>query len=99
MPITVTTPKSAPRQLRLRRPDSAHYRVPFKSLFSAPSSSSQEKQNSIFLPEGESEKRYLDELNSTLNIIAKDKFESLPSYIDIQSGALSERTRNEHTED
>ena len=63
MPVTVATPKSAPRQLRLRRPESVHYRVSFGSVFSEPSSSSQEKQNSIFLTEGEREKRYLDALS------------------------------------
>ena len=66
--------------------------------FLLPSSSSQEKQNSIFLPEGEREKRYLDALNSALNIIPEDKFESLPSHIDIQWDALSEGTRNKYTE-
>ena len=98
MQVTVTTPKSAPRQLRLRRPDSAHYRVSFGSVFSAPSSSSQEEQNSIFLPEGEREKRNLDALNSALNIISEGKFEPLPPHINIQWDALSERTRNEYTE-
>ena len=34
MPITVTTPKLTPRQLRLRRPESTHYRVSFGSVFS-----------------------------------------------------------------
>ena len=67
-------------------------------FFSPPSSSSQEKQNSIFLPAGEREKRYLDALNSTLNIISEDKFESLPSHIDIQWDVLSERTRNAYNE-
>ena len=80
MPITVTTPKLTPRQLRLRRPESTHYRVSFGSVFFPPSSSSQEKQSSIFLPEGEREKTYLDALNSALNIIREDKFESLPSH-------------------
>lgn len=94
MAVTVTTPKSAPRQLCLRRPDSAHYRVSFGSVFSAPSRSSQEEQNSIFLPEGEHEKRNLDALNSALNIISNGKFEPLPRHIDIQWDALSERTRN-----
>ena len=74
MPVTVTTPKSAPRQLRLQRPDSAHYRASFGSVFSAPSSSSQEDQNSIFFPEGEREKRNLDALNMALNIISEGKF-------------------------
>lgn len=94
MAVTVTTPKSAPRQLRIRRPDSAHYRVSFGSVFSAPSRSFQEEQNGIFLPEGEHEKRNLDALNSTLNIISNGKFEPLPRHIDIQWDALSERTRN-----
>ena len=98
MPVTVTTPKSAPRQLRLQRRDSAHYRVSFGSVFSAPSSSSQEDQNSIFLPEGEREKRNLDALNMALNIISEGKFGPLPRHIDIQWDALSERTRNEYTE-
>lgn len=97
MPVTVTTPKSAPRQLRLRRPDIAHYRVSFGSVFSAFSSSSQEEQNSIFLPEGEREKRNLHALNSALNIISDGKFEPLPRHIDIEWDALSERTRNEYT--
>ena len=98
MPVTVTTPKSAPRQLRLRRPDSAHYRVSFGSVFSVNSSSSKEEQSSIFLPEGEREKKNLDALNSALNIISEGKFEPLPRHIDIQWDALSERTRNEYTE-
>ena len=97
MQVTVTTPKSAPRQLRLGRPDSAHYRVSFGSMFSTPSSSSQEEQNSTFLPEGEREKRNLDALNSALNIISEGKFEPLPPHINIQWDALSERTRNEYT--
>ena len=98
MPATVTTPKSIHRQLRLQRPDSAHYRVSFGSAFSAPSSSSQEEQSSIFLPEGEREKKNLDALNSALNIISEGKFEPLPRYIDIQRDALSERTRKDYTE-
>ena len=79
-----TTPKSIHRQLRLRRPVSAHCRVSFGSAFSAPSSSSQEEQSSIYLPEGERERKNLDALNSALGIISEGKFEPLPHYIDTQ---------------
>lgn len=74
--------------------------IVYRLAFSALSSSSQVEQNSIFLREGESEKRNLDALNSALNIISEGKFEPLPPHINIQCDALvlSGRTRNESTE-
>ena len=93
-----TTPKSTPRQLRLRRPDDADYRVSFGSALSAPSSSSQEEQSGIFLPEGERERRNLDVLNNALSIESDGKFEPLPFYVDVQWDSLSDRNRKYHTE-
>ena len=72
--------------------------IVYRLAFSALSSSSQVEQNSIFLREGESEKRNLDALNSALNIISEGKFEPLPPHINIQCDALSGRTRKESTE-
>ena len=69
----------------------------FRSAFSAPSSSSQEEQSSIYLLEGEREWKNLDALNSALGIISQGKFKPLPHYIDTQWDALSNRTRNEYT--
>lgn len=61
----VSTPKSLPRQLRAPR-ISAHYRLSVGSTFSVPSSSSQEEQVSVYLPEGERERRNLETLNNTM---------------------------------
>ncbi|XP_078363752.1 uncharacterized protein LOC144647960 [Oculina patagonica] len=96
--IVPITPKSIPRQLRLHRPDSANYRVSFGSVFSAPSSSSQEEQSSIFLPEGEREKKNLDALNGAMSVISEGKFVPLPSYIEVQWDELSVRIRTDYTE-
>lgn len=99
MQVTLpTTPKSIPRRLRPQRPASGNYRVSFGSIFSAPSSSSQEEQSSIFLPEGEREKKNLDALNSALGLISEEKFEPLPRYIEVQWDALSDRDRKDYTE-
>ena len=70
----------------------------FGSALSAPTSSSQEEQSSIFLPEGERERRNLDVLNSALSIISDRKLEHLPFYVDVQWDSLSDRNRKYHTE-
>ena len=77
----VTTPKSLPRQIRPPR-ISAHYRLSVGSAFSVPISSSQEEQVSMYLPEGDREKRNLEALNNAVAVISDGKFTPLPLYVD-----------------
>ncbi|KAL9967966.1 hypothetical protein ACROYT_G026285 [Oculina patagonica] len=72
--------------------------VAIGSVFSAPSSSSQEEQSSIFLPEDEREKKNLDALNGAMSVISEGKFVPLPSYIEVQWDELSVRIRTDYTE-
>ena len=83
-----STPKSLPRQLPPPR-ISAHYRLSVGSAFSVPSSSSQEEQVSMYLPEGEWERRNLETLNNAMAAITDGNFTSLPHYVDCKWEALS----------
>ena len=89
-----STPKSLPRQLRPPR-ISTHYRLSVGSAFSAPSSSSQEEQVSMYLPEGERERRNLETLNNAMAVITDGNFTSLPHYVDCKWEALSGASKEE----
>ena len=85
----VSTPKSLPRQLRPPR-ISAHYRLSVGSAFSVPSSSSQEEQVSMYLPEGERERRNLETLNNATAFISDGNFTPVDCKWEALSGALME---------
>ena len=89
-----STPKSLPRQLRPPR-ISAHYRLSVGSAFSVPSSSSQEEQVSMYLPEGEWERRNLETLNNAMAAITDGNFTSLLHYVDCKWEALSGASKEE----
>ena len=89
-----STPKSLPRQLPPPR-ISAHYRLSVGSAFSVPSSSSQEEQVSMYLPEGEWERRNLETLNNAMAAITDGNFTSLPHYVDCKWEALSGASKEE----
>lgn len=89
-----STPKSLPRQLRPPR-ISTHYRLSVGSAFSVPSSSSQEEQVSMYLPEGERERRNLETLNNAMAVITDGNFTSLPHYVDCKWEALSGASKEE----
>ena len=89
-----STPKSLPRQLHPPR-ISAHYRLSVGSAFSVPSSSSQEEQVSMYLPEGEWERRNLETLNNAMAAITDGNFTSLPHYVDCKWEALSGASKEE----
>ena len=84
----VSTPKSLPRQLRPSR-ISAHYRLSVGSAFSVPSSSSQEEQVSMYLPEGERERRNLETLNNAMSVISDGSFTPLLHPVDCKWEVLS----------
>ena len=84
----VSTPKSLLRQLRPPR-ISAHYRLSVGSAFSVPSSSSQEEQVSMYLPEGERERRNLETLNNAMAFISDGNFTPLLHPVDCKWEALS----------
>ena len=90
----VSTPKSLPRQLRPPR-ISAHYRLSVGSAFSIPSSSSQEEQVSMYLPEGKRKIRNLETLNNAMAVISDGKFTPLPHYVDCKWQALSGALKEE----
>ena len=94
LPAFASTPKSLPRQLR-PPPISAHYRLSIASAFSVPSSSSQEEQVSMYLPEGERERRNLKTLNNAMAVITDGNFTSLPHYVDCKWEALSGASKEE----
>lgn len=91
-----STPKSLPRQIR-PPPISAHYRLSVGSAFSVPSSSSQEEQVSMYLPEGEWERRNLETLNNAMIVISDGNFTPLPHYVDCKWEALSGASNEEFT--
>ena len=84
----VSTLKSLPRQLRPPR-ISARYRLSVGSAFSVPSSSSQEEQVSMYLPEGERERRNLETLNKAMAVISDGNFTPLLHPVDCKWEALS----------
>lgn len=89
-----STPKSLPRQLRPPR-ISAHYRLSVGSAFSVPSSSSQEEQGSMYLPEREWERRNLETLNNAMAAITDGNFTSLLHHVDCKWEALSGASKEE----
>ena len=89
-----STPKSLPRQLRPPR-ISTHYRLSVGSAFSVPSSSSQEEQVSMYLPEGERERRNLETLKNAMAVITDGNFTSLPHYVDCNWEELSGASKEE----
>ncbi|KAM7442098.1 hypothetical protein ABFA07_008918 [Porites harrisoni] len=89
-----STPKSLSRQLHPPR-ISAHYRLSVASAFSVPSSSSQEEQVSMYLPEGERERRNLKTLNNAMAVITDGNFTSLPHYVDCKWEVLSGASKEE----
>lgn len=90
----VTTPKSLLRQLPPPR-ISAHCRLSVGSAFSVPSSSSQEEQVSMYLPEGDRERRNLEALDNVMTVISDGNFLPLPHYVDCKWEALSGASREE----
>ena len=90
----VSVPKSLVRQLR--PPGiSAHYRLSVGSAFSVPSSSSQEEQVSMYLPEGQRERRNLETLNNAMAVTSDGNFTPLPHYVDCKWEALSGASKEE----
>ena len=63
-PLAGSTFKSVPRQSRVRREEVGDTRVSLGSLVSARSISSQEENVTIYLPEGELERKHLATLNT-----------------------------------
>ena len=92
----VSAPKSLVRQLRSPR-ILAHYRLSVGSAFSVPSSSSQEEQVSMYLPEGEQERRNLETLNNAMAVISDGNFSPLPHYVDCKWEALPGASKEEFT--
>ena len=90
----VSTPKSLPRQLRRPR-ILGHYRLSVGSAFSVPSSSSQEEQVTMYVPEGEQERRNLETPNNAMAVISDGNFTPLPHYVDCKWEALSGALKEE----
>ena len=88
--------KTLPRQLRPPR-ISAHYRLSIGSAFSAPSNSSKDEQVSVYLPEGDRERKNLEILNNALAVISEGRFEPLPKYVDCPWATLSGASKEEIT--
>ena len=90
----VSTAKSLRRQLRPLR-IAAHYRLSVGSDFSVPGSSSQEEQVSMYLPEGERERRNLETLNDAMPVTSDGNFTPLLYPVDCKWEALSEASMEE----
>ena len=96
LPLTGPTFKSVPRQSRVRREEVCDTRVSLGSLVSARSISSQEENVSIYLPEGELERKHLATLNNALTSISEGSFQPFLRYIDCDWNETSEKTKRQY---
>ena len=96
LPLTGSTFKSVPRQSRVRREEVCDTRVSLGSLVSARSISSQEENVSIYLPEGELERKHLATLNNALTSISEGSFQPFLRYIDYDWNETSEKTKRQY---
>ena len=62
-----------------------------------PTSSSQEDETTVYLPEEERKKINLDALNYFLGVISKGKVQPIPQYLDLAWNTLSYTAKEEHT--
>ena len=69
----------------------------FGSVLSAPTSSSQEVETSVYLPEEERKKINLDALNYFLGVMSKGKVQPILHYLDLAWNTLSYAAKEEHT--
>ena len=97
LPLTGSTFKSVPRQSRVRRQDACDIRVSLDSLVSARSISSQEENVSVYLPEGELQRKHLAILNNALTSISEGSFQPFLQYIDYDWNETSEKTKRQYT--
>ena len=96
LPLTGSTFKSVPRQSRVRREEVCDTRVSLGSLVSARSISSQEENVSIYLPEGERERKNLATLNNALTSISEGSFQPFLRYIDYDWNETSDKTNGQY---
>ena len=96
LPLTGSTFESVPRQSRVRREEVCNTRVSLGSLVSARSISSQEENVSIYLPEGEHERKHLVTLNNALTSISEGSFQPFLRYIDYDWNETSEKTKRQY---
>ena len=97
LPLTGSTFKSVPRQSRVRRQEACDTRVSLDSLVSARSISSQEENVSVYLPEGELQRKHLAILNNALTSISEGSFQPFLQYIDYDWNETSEKTKRQYT--
>ena len=67
------------------------------SVLSAPTSSSQEDETIVYLPEEERKKINLDSLNYALGVISEGKVQPIPLYLGLAWNTLSCAAKEEHT--
>ena len=96
LPLTGSTFKSVPRQSRVRREEVCDTHESLGSLVSARSISSQEKNVSIYLPEGELERKHLATLNNALTSISEGSVQPFLRYIDYDWNETSEKTKRQY---
>ena len=96
LPLAGSTFKSVPRQSRVRREEVCDTCVSLGSLVSARSISSQEENVSIYLPEGERERKNLATLNNALTSISEGSFQPFLRYIDYDWNETSEKTKRQY---
>ena len=96
LPLTGSTFKSVPRQSRARRQEVSDTRVSLGSLVSARSISSQEENVSLYLPEGELERKHRATLNNALTSISEGTFQPFLQYIDYDWNETSEKTNRQY---
>lgn len=94
--LTGSTFKSVPRQSRVRKREVCDTRVALGSLVSSRSISSQDENVSIYLPEGELERKHLATLNNALTSISECNFEPFLQYIDYDWNETSEKTKRQY---
>ena len=69
----------------------------FGSVLSAPTSSSQEDETTVYLPEEGRKKINLDALNYALGVISEGKVQPIPHYLGLAWNTLSCAAKEEHT--
>ena len=102
---TGTSPEVSPestinplsRQLGKSNLTLARSRVSFGSVLSSPTSSSQEDETTVYLPEEERKKINLDALNYALGVISEGKVQPIPHYLGLAWNTLSCAAKEEHT--
>ena len=92
-PLAGSTFKSVPRQSRVRREEVCDTLASLGSLVSARSISSQEENVTIYLPEGELERKHLATLN---NALSEGSFQHFLRYIDYDWNETSEKTKRQY---